>query len=98
MRELERALRDVAEVQGENHKAIVRVFGDRIGRRTRLVGQIFGALSGIEVRLACPGEGERNLTLVVDEDQAAESVRRLHSLFFPVTAQADRHRSEAGAR
>lgn len=98
VRELERALRNVAEVQGENHKAIVRVFGDRIGRRTRLVGQIFEALSGIEVRLACPGEGERNLTLVVDEDQAAESVRRLHSLFFPVTEDALRHRSEAGAK
>jgi len=98
VRDLERALQDVAEVQGENHKAIVRVFGDRIGRRTRLVGQIFAALSGIEVRLACPGEGERNLTLVVDEDQAAESVRRLHSLFFPVTEEAVRHRSQAGAQ
>ncbi|HTM41241.1 MAG TPA: aspartate kinase [Terriglobales bacterium] len=98
VRELERALQDVAEVQGENHKAIVRVFGDRIGRRTRLVGQIFAALSGIEVRLACPGEGERNLTLVVDEDQAAESVRRLHNLFFPVTEEAVRHRSQAGAQ
>jgi aspartate kinase len=98
VRDLERALQDVAEVQGENHKAIVRVFGDRIGRRTRLVGQIFGALSGIEVRLACPGEGERNLTLVVDEDQAAESVRRLHSLFFPVTEEAIKHRSQAGVQ
>jgi aspartate kinase len=85
--QLGRALQGVAEVQGENHKAIVRVFGDRIGRRTRLVGQIFNALAGIEVRLACPGESERNLTLVVDEDQAAESVRRLHNLFFPAPAQ-----------
>ncbi|HJT01360.1 MAG TPA: aspartate kinase [Terriglobales bacterium] len=98
VRQLKHALEDVAEVQGENHKAIVRVFGDRIGRRTLLVGQIFRALSGIEVRLACPGEGERNLTLVVDEDQAAESVRRLHSLFFPVTEQAVRHRSQAGVQ
>jgi aspartokinase len=51
------------------------------------VGQIFHALAGIEVRLACPGEGERNLTLVVDEDQAAESVRRLHRLFFPAASE-----------
>lgn len=87
IRQLGRALQGVADVQGENHKAIVRVFGDRIGRRTRLVGQIFHALSGIEVRLACPGEGERNLTLVVDEEQVAESVRRLHNLFFPASAQ-----------
>lgn len=98
VRELERALQDVAEIRGENHKAIVRVFGDRIGRRTPVVGQIFRALSGIEVRLACPGEGERNLTLVVDEDQAAESVRRLHSLFFPVTEEAVSHRSQAGVQ
>ena len=98
VRELKCALQEVAEVKGENHKAIVRVFGDRIGRRTRVVGQIFHALSGIEVRLACPGEGERNLTLVVDEDQAAESVRRLHSLFFPVTEGAVRHRSQAGVQ
>jgi aspartate kinase len=88
VRQLGRELRDVAEVHGENHKAIVRVFGDRIGRRTRLVGQVFHALAGIEVRLACPGEGERNLTLVVDEDQAAESVRRLHSLFFSAASEA----------
>lgn len=97
VRQLGRALQDVAEVRGENHKAIVRVFGDRIGRRTRVVGQIFDALAGIEVRLACPGEGERNLTLVVDEDQAAESVRRLHRLFFPA-AQPAKELAQAGAQ
>lgn len=96
--QIEAALHDVAEVHGENHKAIVRVFGDRIGRRTQLVGQIFRALSGIEVRLSCPGEGERNLTLVVDEDQAAESVRRLHSLFFPAAGQPEKELSQAGVQ
>ena len=96
--ELGRALRGMAEVQGENHKAIVRVFGDRIARRTRVVGQIFHALAGIEVRLACPGEGERNLTLVVDEDQAAESVQRLHNLFFPAPSAAAKQLSQAGAQ
>lgn len=98
VRQMQRALEDVAEVQGENHKAIVRIFGDRIGRRTQLVGQIFRALSGIEVRLACPGEGERNLTLVVDEDRAAESVRRLHSLFFPAAGQPEKELSQAGVQ
>jgi aspartate kinase len=98
VRELERTLRDVAEVQGENHKAIVRVFGDRIGRHTRVVAQIFHALAGIEVRLAAPGEGERNLTLVVDEDQAAESVQRLHNLFFPSSDQQANEVSQAGAQ
>ncbi len=95
VRQLGRALHDVAEVHGENHKTIVRVFGDRIGRRTRLVGQIFHALEGIEVRLACPGEGERNLTLVVDEDQTGESVRRLHNLFFPAASEAEEEISGA---
>ncbi|MGE5204906.1 MAG: aspartate kinase [Chlamydiota bacterium] len=98
VRHLGRELRDVAEVHGENHKAIVRVFGERIGRRSRVVGQIFHALDGIEVRLACPGEGERNLTLVVDEDQAGESVRRLHSLFFPTSRQAAQELTQAGVQ
>ena len=96
--ELQRALQGMAEVQGENHKAIVRVFGDRIARRTGVVGQIFHALAGIEVRLACPGEGERNLALVVDEDQAAESVQRLHNLFFPAPGRVDQQLSQAGAQ
>jgi aspartate kinase len=96
VRELGRALQDVADVRGENHKAIVRVFGDRIGRHTSVVEQIFRALSGIEVRLACPGEGERNLTLVVDEDQAAESVQRLHNLFFPANGTQANKLSQAG--
>jgi aspartate kinase len=96
VRELGRALQDVADVRGENHKAIVRVFGDRIGRHTGVVEQIFRALSGIEVRLACPGEGERNLTLVVDEDQAAESVQRLHNLFFPANGRQANKLSQAG--
>ncbi|HLX74107.1 MAG TPA: hypothetical protein VKR26_05190, partial [Terriglobales bacterium] len=69
-----------------------------IGRRTQLVEQIFRALNGIEVRLACPGEGERNLALVVDEDQAAESVRRLHNLFFPAAGRPEKELSQAGAR
>ena len=98
IRELGRALQGVAEVHGENHKAIVRVFGDRIGRRTGVVGQIFQALTGIEVRLASPGEGERNLTLVVDEDQAAESVQRLHNLFFPSSELQTKQYSQAGAQ
>jgi aspartate kinase len=98
IRNLEVALEDVAEVRGENHKAIVRIFGDRIGRSTPMVAQIFRALAGIEVRLACPGDGERNLALVVDEDQAAESVHRLHQLFFPAGPQIANNFSPAGVQ
>jgi hypothetical protein len=37
----------------------------------------------MDVRVLCQGASERTLSFLVDESKAEESVRRLHSVFFP---------------
>ena len=42
--------------------------------------------SDIDVRMICQGASERNISFLVDESKAEETVRRLHRLFFPPPA------------
>ena len=45
-------------------------------------GQVFRALADVDLRMICQGASERNISFLVDETKAEESVRRLHQLFF----------------
>jgi aspartate kinase len=76
-------LQQVADVRWENHKALVCVVGENIRRQPEVASQLFAAVSDMDVRVLCQGASERTLSFLVDESKAEESVRRLHSVFFP---------------
>ena len=76
-------LQRVADVRCENHKALVCLVGENIRRQPEVASQLFAAVSDIDVRVLCQGASERTLSFLVDESKAEESVRRLHSVFFP---------------
>jgi aspartate kinase len=76
-------LKGLASVRWENHKALVCVVGEKIRRRPEVASQMFRAIADIDVRLICQGASERNISFLVDESQAEESIRRLHKLLFP---------------
>lgn len=81
-------LRGLARVRWENHKALVCLVGDKIRRRPEIASQVFHAISDMDARMICQGASERNISFLVDESQAEESVRRLHRLFFAPTVLA----------
>ncbi|MGH9537675.1 MAG: aspartate kinase [Terriglobales bacterium] len=83
-------LKGLANVRWENHKALVCLVGEHIRRRPEIASQAFRAIADIDVRMICQGASERNISFLVDESRAVESVQRLHRSFFsaPVTEPA----------
>ena len=75
-------LKGLAQVRWENHKALVCLVGERVRRQPEVAAQVFRALRGLDLRMICQGASERNISFLVDESKAEDSVRRLHSLFF----------------
>ena len=76
-------LQQVADVRWENHKALICLVGENIRRQPDVASRVFATVSDMEVRVLCQGASERTLSFLVDESKAEESVRRLHSAFFP---------------
>jgi aspartate kinase len=83
-------LNGLANVRWENHKALVCLVGEQIRRRPEIASQAFHAIADIDVRMICQGASERNISFLVDESRAVESVQRLHRSFFsePVMKQS----------
>jgi aspartate kinase len=79
-------LKGLANVQWKNHQALVCLVGEKIRRRPDIASRVFRAISDIDVRMICQGASERNISFLVDESKAEETVRRLHRLFFPPPA------------
>ena len=76
-------LQQVADVRWENHKALVCLVGESIRRQPEVASRVFATVADMDVRVLCQGASERTLSFLVDESKAEESVRRLHSAFFP---------------
>jgi aspartate kinase len=75
-------LKGLANVRWENHKALVCLVGEQIRRRPEIASRAFRALGDLDVRMICQGASERNISFLVDESRAVESVQRLHRAFF----------------
>ena len=56
--------------------------GEKIRRRPEIASKVFRAIADIDVRLICQGASERNISFLVDESEAEESIKRLHKVFF----------------
>jgi aspartate kinase len=79
-------LAKLADVKYEGRKAIVCLVGENLRDTPGIAAKVFGILDDVKIRMISQGASEINLTFVIDEDDAAEVVRRLHREFF---AQAD---------
>ncbi len=76
-------LRSVAKVHWESHKTLVCLVGEAIRSEPEIASRALAALADLNLRVACQGVSDRILSFLVDESKAEESVRRLHSVFFP---------------
>lgn len=75
-------LEQLCEVSVENGLSLVAVVGNSIHKTNGVGTSIFDALSGINVRMICQGASEHNLCFLVNENQANETVEKLHNTLF----------------
>jgi len=69
-------LKGLATVRWESEKVLLCL------RQPEIASQVFRALSEVDLRMFCQGASERNISFLVDEAQAEDSLRKLHRLFF----------------
>jgi len=71
-------LSEFATVETTTDRAIVAVVGERMKATPGVSGRLFSALAGINVELISQGANEINLSLVVPQELANETLKRLH--------------------
>jgi aspartate kinase len=75
-------LAKIADVKMEGHKALVCLVGEDIRGHNGIAGQVFGAISHVNVRMISQGASEINMSFMIDEEDVEEAVRSLHGHFF----------------
>ncbi len=75
-------LAKMADVKMEGHKALVCLVGEDIRGHNGIAGQVFGAISHVNVRMISQGASEINMSFMIDEEDVEEAVRSLHARFF----------------
>src|SRR5580698_3388497 len=72
----------IADVKLEGHKALVCLVGEDIRGHNGIAGQVFSAISHVNVRMISQGASEINMSFMIDEEDVEEAVRSLHGHFF----------------
>lgn len=75
-------LSQIAEVQVEENLALISLIGNNINHTPGLAKHIFDAIADINVRMICLGASKHNFCFLVNEEQGAEAIRRLHEWFI----------------
>jgi aspartate kinase len=75
-------LAKIADVKMEGHKALVCLVGEDIRGHNGIAGQVFSAISHVNVRMISQGASEINMSFMIDEEDVEEAVRSLHKHFF----------------
>jgi aspartate kinase len=72
----------IADVKMEGNKALVCLVGEDIRGHNGIAGQVFSAISHVNVRMISQGASEINMSFMIDEEDVEEAVRSLHKHFF----------------
>jgi aspartate kinase len=75
-------LAKIADVKYESNKALICLVGEDIRGHSGIAGKVFTAIEHINVRMISQGASEINMSFMIEEDDAAEAIRSLHSTFF----------------
>ena len=75
-------LSKIADVKFEGNKALVCLVGEDIRGHAGVAGQVFTAISHINVRMISQGASEINMSFMINEEDVEEAVQALHTQFF----------------
>lgn len=81
-KELISDLEKLAVVQVEENLSLVSLIGNNINHTPGLAKKIFDQISDINVRMICLGASKHNFCFIVDTNQGAEAIKRLHHCFI----------------
>jgi aspartate kinase len=76
------ALAEVAEVTHEEHMAIVCAVGEGLQTDSSFVSELLATVKGVPIRLVSQAGTRRNITLVIREQDLAQTLNRVHDRFF----------------
>ena len=72
----------IADVKYESNKALICLVGEDIRGQSGISGQVFSAISHVNVRMISQGASEINMSFMVNEEDVEEAIRSLHKRFF----------------
>jgi len=72
----------IADVKMEGSKALICMVGEDIRGHNGIAGQVFTAVSHVNVRMISQGASEINMSFMIDEEDVEEAIRSLHHQFF----------------
>ncbi len=75
-------LSKIADVKMEGNKALICMVGEDIRGHNGIAGQVFSAISHVNVRMISQGASEINMSFMIEEEDVEEAVRSLHKYFF----------------
>jgi aspartate kinase len=75
-------LSEIADVQVEENLALVSLIGNNINHTPGLGKQVFETISDINVRMICLGASKHNFCFIVNEEQGALAIQKLHQKFI----------------
>jgi aspartate kinase len=75
-------LSKIADVKFEGNKALICLVGEDIRGQSGISGQVFSAISHVNVRMISQGASEINMSFMVNEEDVEEAIRSLHKKFF----------------
>jgi aspartate kinase len=80
-------LRQLGDVTMERNRGIVAIVGSGLSDGGTAMARALGAIGDIRVHMLSLSSSGINLTVVVDGEQVAPAMRRLHDAFFPRPVQ-----------
>ncbi|MFY0687056.1 MAG: bifunctional aspartate kinase/homoserine dehydrogenase I [Cyclobacteriaceae bacterium] len=82
--EYEIKLHKVNQVEVEDNMAIVALVGSNMKNQVGISGQMFNTLgkNGVSIKAIAQGSSERNITIVIDQNDLKKGISCLHESFF----------------
>jgi len=75
-------LSKLADVKYEGAKALICLVGEDIRGHAGIAGQVFSAVSHVNLRMISQGASEINMSFMIEEADVEEAIRSLHNKFF----------------
>ncbi len=82
------ALSALGDVTVERNRGIISIVGAGLSESSAAMGQALSALEGLRIHMLSLSATGINLTILLDGDQVAAAMQRLHAVFFPAQAGA----------
>src|SRR5260221_7220846 len=80
--ELVPELEQLGAVEVEEHRTIISIIGEGLRNTPGIAARVFSEISDINVTMISVGASSVNLTFMVDESRATETIKRLHYVCF----------------